>query len=161
MNRNELPPRNPHTAHQRPHDPAHDVEHDTRRGAAPGARRLPGGGEDRHSERSHADAEERALREYGRQARGDEYRQPGWQGNSLYTGAGRLCGRPPGTEPAADATDDTRPPDVGAPRDQDKAHTPDKLRNDKAQWKRPDMPEAEHTAHPDDYERPLFPHRRE
>jgi hypothetical protein len=38
--------------------------------------------------------------------------------------------------------------------DQDKAHTPDKLRNDEARWKDKDMPEAEHTATPEDYERP-------
>lgn len=37
--------------------------------------------------------------------------------------------------------------------DQDKAHTPDKLRNDKAEWKRPSMDDAEHGARPEDYER--------
>lgn len=53
------------------------------------------------------------------------------------------------------------PLNPGKASDQDKAHTPDKLRNDKAQWKRPDMPEAEHTAHPEDYERPPTPRRRD
>ena len=53
------------------------------------------------------------------------------------------------------------PLNPGKASDQDKAHTPDKLRNDKAQWKRPDMPEAEHTAHPEDYERPPAPRRRD
>lgn len=38
--------------------------------------------------------------------------------------------------------------------DQDKGHTPDKLRNDDAKWRTKDMPEQEHTAHPEDYERP-------
>ena len=38
--------------------------------------------------------------------------------------------------------------------DQQKAHTPDKLRNDDAKWKDKDMPESDHTAKPDDYERP-------
>ncbi len=37
--------------------------------------------------------------------------------------------------------------------DQDKANTPDKHRNDKAQWKDHDMPDAEHNARPEDYER--------
>jgi len=41
--------------------------------------------------------------------------------------------------------------------DQQKAHTPDKLRNDAARWKEKDMPDAEHTAKPDDYERPPKP----
>lgn len=41
--------------------------------------------------------------------------------------------------------------------DQQKAHTPDKLRNDDARWKDRDMPEQEHTATPDDYERPPKP----
>lgn len=41
--------------------------------------------------------------------------------------------------------------------DQDKAHTPDKLRNDDARWKEKDMPESEHTATPDDYEKPPKP----
>ncbi|MEG2805444.1 hypothetical protein [Stenotrophomonas sp.] len=41
--------------------------------------------------------------------------------------------------------------------DQDKAHTPDKLRNDDARWKDKDMPEAEHTATPEDYGRPQKP----
>lgn len=41
--------------------------------------------------------------------------------------------------------------------DQDKAHTPDKLRNDDAKWKAKDMPEQEETARPDDYERPNKP----
>lgn len=41
--------------------------------------------------------------------------------------------------------------------DQQKAHTPDKLRNDDARWKDKDMPEQEHTATPDDYERPPRP----
>lgn len=41
--------------------------------------------------------------------------------------------------------------------DQDKAHTPDKLRNDNAKWKDKDMSEAEHTAKPEDYERPQSP----
>jgi len=41
--------------------------------------------------------------------------------------------------------------------DQDKSHTPDKLRNDDATWKDKDMPEAEHTAKPEDYERPAKP----
>lgn len=38
--------------------------------------------------------------------------------------------------------------------DQQKSHTPDKLRNDDARWKDKDMPEAEHGATPEDYERP-------
>lgn len=38
--------------------------------------------------------------------------------------------------------------------DQQKSHTPDKLRNDEARWKDKDMPEAEHGATPEDYERP-------
>ncbi len=41
--------------------------------------------------------------------------------------------------------------------DQKKAHTPDKLRNDEAKWKEKDMPDADHTAEPDDYERPPKP----
>jgi hypothetical protein len=41
--------------------------------------------------------------------------------------------------------------------DQHKSHTPDKLRNDDATWKDKDMPEAEHTAKPEDYERPAKP----
>lgn len=41
--------------------------------------------------------------------------------------------------------------------DQDKAHTPDKHRNDDARWKDKDMPDAEHTATPDDYEKPSKP----
>lgn len=41
--------------------------------------------------------------------------------------------------------------------DKKKAHTPDKLRNDEAKWKEKDMPDAEHTAEPDDYERPPKP----
>jgi hypothetical protein len=36
-------------------------------------------------------------------------------------------------------------------------HTTDKLRNDDATWKDKDMPEAEHTAKPEDYERPAKP----
>ena len=47
------------------------------------------GGESRWGERGHADEDERALRDYGRHARGDEYRRPGWQGNSLYNEADR------------------------------------------------------------------------
>ncbi|MEA5668473.1 hypothetical protein VA603_13070 [Stenotrophomonas sp. MH1] len=44
--------------------------------------------------------------------------------------------------------------------DQDKANTPDKHRNDKARWKDHDMPDADHTAHPEDYERlPVAPPR--
>lgn len=38
--------------------------------------------------------------------------------------------------------------------DQQKAHTPDKLRNDEAKWKDKDMPEQDTTAKPQDYERP-------
>lgn len=38
--------------------------------------------------------------------------------------------------------------------DQQKSQTPDKLRNDDARWKDKDMPEAEHGATPEDYERP-------
>jgi len=38
--------------------------------------------------------------------------------------------------------------------DQQKSHTSDKLRNDDARWKDKDMPEAEHGATPEDYERP-------
>ncbi len=38
--------------------------------------------------------------------------------------------------------------------DQQKSHTPGKLRNDDARWKDKDMPEAEHGATPEDYERP-------
>jgi len=41
--------------------------------------------------------------------------------------------------------------------DQEKAHTPDKLRNEDARWKDKDMPESEHTATPDDYEKPPRP----
>lgn len=41
--------------------------------------------------------------------------------------------------------------------DQQKSHTPEKLRNDDARWKEKDMPEAEHGATPDDYERPERP----
>jgi hypothetical protein len=41
--------------------------------------------------------------------------------------------------------------------DQDKAHTPDKLRNDNARWKEKDMPEQDETAQPEDYERPPKP----
>lgn len=41
--------------------------------------------------------------------------------------------------------------------DQQKAHTPDKFRNDEAKWKDKDMPEAEHTASPEDYEAPPKP----
>ncbi len=42
--------------------------------------------------------------------------------------------------------------------DQDKAHTPDKLRNDKALRKDRDMPEQERNADPGDYERPYDGH---
>lgn len=41
--------------------------------------------------------------------------------------------------------------------DQDKPDTPDKHRNDDARWKDKDMPESEHTATPDDYEKPPKP----
>lgn len=41
--------------------------------------------------------------------------------------------------------------------DQDKPDTPDKHRNDGARWKDKDMPESEHTATPDDYEKPPKP----
>ncbi|MBD9368425.1 hypothetical protein [Xanthomonas sp. XNM01] len=41
--------------------------------------------------------------------------------------------------------------------DQSKAHTPDKLRNDKAHWKEKDMPDDDSDVHPDDYERPPNP----
>lgn len=41
--------------------------------------------------------------------------------------------------------------------DQQKAHTPDKLRNEDARWKDKDMPEQDETAKPDDYERPPAP----
>lgn len=41
--------------------------------------------------------------------------------------------------------------------DQEKAHTPDKLRNDNARWKDRDMPEQDHTATPGDYEKPPKP----
>lgn len=39
--------------------------------------------------------------------------------------------------------------------DQSKAHTPDKLRNDKARWKEKDMPEQDDDAgaKPEDYDR--------
>lgn len=43
--------------------------------------------------------------------------------------------------------------------DQDKAHTPDKLRNDRALWKDRDMSDAKHTAKPEDYERPSPPRK--
>jgi len=43
------------------------------------------GGESRWGERGHADEDERALRDYGRHARGDEYRRPGWQGTRCTT----------------------------------------------------------------------------
>ncbi len=43
---------------------------------------------------------------------------------------------------------------------QDEAHTPDKFRNDKAVWKDRDMPDAEHTAKPEDYERPPPPRKK-
>lgn len=43
------------------------------------------------------------------------------------------------------------PPGINA-SDQDKANTPDKHRNDNARWKDHDMPEARHSAHPEDYE---------
>lgn len=43
----------------------------------------------------------------------------------------------------------------GTPEDdQQKAFTPDTVRNDDARWKDKDMPEAEHGAKPEDYERP-------
>lgn len=41
--------------------------------------------------------------------------------------------------------------------DQQKAHTPDTLRNDDAKWKEKDMPEQDATATPEDYERPPKP----
>ena len=41
--------------------------------------------------------------------------------------------------------------------DQQKAHTPDKLRNDDAKWKGKDMPEQDENARPEDYERPPAP----
>lgn len=50
---------------------------------------------------------------------------------------------------------------TGNASDQDKAHTPDKLRNDKALWKDHDMPDAEHTAKPEDYERPPPPRKKQ
>jgi hypothetical protein len=37
--------------------------------------------------------------------------------------------------------------------DQDKGHTPDKLRNDDATWTSKDMPEQKKGAVPEDYER--------
>ena len=37
--------------------------------------------------------------------------------------------------------------------DQDKGHTPDKLRNDDAKWTSKDMPEQKQGAVPEDYER--------
>lgn len=45
---------------------------------------------------------------------------------------------------------------LGQVSDQDKAHTPDKLRNDNAVWKAHDMPDASEANHavPEDYERP-------
>ncbi|MNM35816.1 hypothetical protein D3C81_465170 [compost metagenome] len=45
--------------------------------------------------------------------------------------------------------------------DQDKAHTPDKFRNDKALWKDREMSDAKHTAKPEDYEPPPPPRRKE
>ncbi|WP_315387917.1 hypothetical protein [uncultured Stenotrophomonas sp.] len=41
--------------------------------------------------------------------------------------------------------------------DQQKAHTPDTLRNEDATWKDKDMPEQDHNATPEDYERPPKP----
>ncbi|HBK45733.1 MAG TPA: hypothetical protein DDZ67_04720 [Xanthomonadaceae bacterium] len=45
---------------------------------------------------------------------------------------------------------------LGDVSDQDKAHTPDKLRNEHARWKDHDMPDQDRDAHarPDDYEKP-------
>lgn len=40
--------------------------------------------EGRWNRRGYPDDEERALRDYGAHARGHEYQQPGWQGNTLY-----------------------------------------------------------------------------
>ncbi|UQY86224.1 hypothetical protein LQE85_11990 [Stenotrophomonas rhizophila] len=41
--------------------------------------------------------------------------------------------------------------------DQDKARTAEKPRKDDPTWKDKDMPEAEHTATPEDYGRPAKP----
>ncbi|MCD7098038.1 hypothetical protein [Stenotrophomonas sp. MMGLT7] len=53
---------------------------------------------------------------------------------------------------------------LGQVSDREKAFTPDKLRNDKAQRKAPDMPDSDpdsNHAEPDDYERlPSDPTRR-
>lgn len=49
-------------------------------------------------------------------------------------------------------TPDTNP--LEGKDDQQKADTPDKLRNDEAKWKDKDMPEQDTTAKPQDYERP-------
>lgn len=43
---------------------------------------------------------------------------------------------------------------TGDASDQDKAHTPDKVRTGQSWKKGKDMPEQNETAHPDDYERP-------
>lgn len=45
---------------------------------------------------------------------------------------------------------------TGPAADQDKAHTPDVLRNDKARWKEhdmPDQPDDEGQVRPEDYDR--------
>lgn len=47
---------------------------------------------------------------------------------------------------------------LGQVSDQDKAHTPDKLRRDDAVWKEHDMPDESterNRAKPEDYERPV------
>ena len=48
-------------------------------------------------------------------------------------------------------TPDTNP--LEGKDDQQKAHTPDKLRNDEAKWTSKDMPEQKKGAVPEDYER--------
>ncbi|WP_312366956.1 hypothetical protein [Stenotrophomonas sp.] len=50
---------------------------------------------------------------------------------------------------------------TGTASHQNKPHTADKLRNDKALWKDHDMSDAKHTAKPEDYERPPTPARKE
>lgn len=50
----------------------------------------------------------------------------------------------------------------GPASDQEKAHTPDRLRNDKALWKdrdMPDEPRGRDHAEPDQYEPPPAPRR--
>jgi hypothetical protein len=59
------------------------------------------------------------------------------------------------TEATSMATPSSNP--LEGKDDQQKAHTPDTLRNDDAKWKDKDMPEQDTTATPDDYERPAKP----